>query len=70
MISRTLNDENLACLEIFPQNDFIKLIKPDKDAGLNPLPPSDAVRKQKKIFWRIFSVQYFHNSKNITPLET
>jgi len=23
----------------------------------NPLPPSDAFRKQKKIFWRIFSVQ-------------
>jgi len=35
-----------------------------------PLPPSDAVRKQKKIFQRIFSAKYCHNSKNITPLET
>jgi len=37
---------------------------------LNPLSPSDAVRQQKKIFQRIFSVQYCLNSKNITPLET
>jgi len=36
----------------------------------NPLPLSDAVRKQQKTFYRIFSVQYRHNSKNITPLET
>jgi len=35
----------------------------------NPLPPSDAVRKQKKIFKRIF-FQYRLNLKNITPLET
>jgi len=37
---------------------------------INPLPPSDAVRQQKKIFLRIFSVQYCLNLKNITPLET
>jgi len=37
--------------------------------GLNPLPPSDAVRQQKKIFYRIFSFQYFLNLKNILPLE-
>ena len=37
---------------------------------LNPPPPSDAVRKRKKILQRIFKVQYFYNSKNITPLET
>jgi len=36
----------------------------------NPLPPSDDVRKQKKSFQRIFSVQFCHYSKNITPLET
>jgi len=30
---------------------------------LDPLPPSDAVRKQKKMFWRIFSVQYCQNLK-------
>ena len=38
--------------------------------AINPLPPSDAVRKQKKIVKRIFSVNYYHNLKNITPLET
>jgi len=38
--------------------------------NLNPLPPSDAVRQQKKIFLRIFSVQYRLNLKNITPLKT
>ena len=37
---------------------------------INPLPPSDAVRKQKHLFLRIFSVQYSHNLKIITPLET
>jgi len=37
---------------------------------VNPLPPSDAVRKQKKVFYRIFLVQYCHALKNITPLET
>jgi len=31
------------------------------------LPPSDAVRKQKTLFQRIFSVHYCHNHKNITP---
>jgi len=37
----------------------------------NPLPPSDADRKQKKIFWRILSSSvYCYNLKNITPLET
>jgi len=35
-----------------------------------PLPPSDAVQKQKHLFKRIFSVQYCHNLKNITPRET
>jgi len=30
----------------------------------NPLPPSDAVRNQKQIFQRIFSVQYSHLKKN------
>jgi len=34
----------------------------------NPLPPSDAVRKQKKIFYWIFSVQYCYNLINITFL--
>jgi len=29
----------------------------------NPLPPSDAVRKQKKIFYRISSAHYCHNLK-------
>jgi len=37
---------------------------------LNPLPPSDAVGQQKKIFLRIFSNEYCLNLKNITPLET
>jgi len=37
---------------------------------INPAPPSDAVRQQKKIFLRIFSVQYCLSLKNITPLET
>jgi len=36
-------------------------------AKINPLPPSDAVRQQKKIFWRIFSVQYCHNIKESHP---
>jgi len=36
---------------------------------VNPLPPSDAVRKQKKIFHKIFSVQYGHILKDINPLE-
>jgi len=34
---------------------------------VNPLPPSDAVRKQKKIFQRIFSVQYCHHIKKYHP---
>jgi len=38
--------------------------------GLNAQPPSDTVRKQKKIFSRISPNQYCHNLKNITPLET
>jgi len=33
--------------------------------NFNPLPPSDAVRKQKKVFYRIFLVQYYQNFKNI-----
>jgi len=37
---------------------------------LNPLPPSDAVRKQENLFYKISSVQYSHNSKNTTPLKT
>ena len=37
---------------------------------INPLPPTDTVRKQKKIIQRIFSDQYSHSLKNITPLET
>jgi len=37
---------------------------------INPLLPSDAVRKQNKIFYGIFSVQYCYYLKNITPLET
>jgi len=36
----------------------------------NPLPPSDAVWQQKKIFLWIFSVQFCLNLKNIKPLET
>jgi len=37
----------------------------------NSPPPSDAARKQKKKYCRgSFSVQYCHNSKTITPLET
>jgi len=36
---------------------------------LNPVLPSDVIRKQKK--WRIFLMSYCHNlKKNITPLET
>jgi len=31
---------------------------------LNPLPPSDAVRKQKNLFPRIFLVQYCHKLIN------
>jgi len=38
--------------------------------SVNPLPPSDAVRKQKNLLLRIFSVQYYHNLKNTTPLKT
>jgi len=37
---------------------------------IDPLPPSDAVRQKKKIFLRIFSVQYRLNLENITPLKT
>ena len=37
---------------------------------INPVPPNDAVQKQKKKIHRIFSVQYYHNSKNIIPLAT
>jgi len=37
---------------------------------LNSLPPSDVVRNQKHLFWRIFSVQYCRTLKNITPLKT
>jgi len=37
---------------------------------INPLPSSDAVQQQKKLFYRICSVQYYQNSKNITSLET
>jgi len=33
----------------------------------NPLPPSDAVRQQKKLFYRIFSVQYCRNLKKYHP---
>jgi len=40
------------------------------DSCFNPLPPSDAVRKQKILFWRIFLVQFCQNLKNITLLET
>jgi len=36
----------------------------------NPIPPSDAVWKQKKNILEDLSVQYFHSLKNITPLET
>jgi len=36
----------------------------------NPLPPSDAVWEQIKLFQRIFLVQYCQNSKNTPPLET
>ena len=36
----------------------------------NLLLPNDVVWKQKNLFWRIFSVQYCHNSKNFTRLET
>jgi len=35
----------------------------------NPLPPSDAVRQQKNIFYRLFSVQYCHNLKRYRPHE-
>jgi len=38
--------------------------------ALNPLPPSDAVRKQKTLFYRTFLVQYCHIFKKFTPLET
>jgi len=34
---------------------------------LNPLQPSDAVRKKKKIFSRIFLVQFCHNLKKYHP---
>jgi len=54
----------LACA---PGNQMARLHSP---YSLNPLPPSDAVRKQKKIFKTIFSVQHCHNLKNITHLET
>jgi len=37
---------------------------------INPLPLSDAVRKQKHLFQRIFSVQYSHGIKKKTLLET
>jgi len=36
--------------------------------NINPLPPSDPDRKQKKIFYSIFPVQYCHNlKKNSLP---
>jgi len=34
------------------------------DIRLQPLPPNDAVRKQKKIFQRIFIAHYCPNLKN------
>jgi len=37
------------------------------DINVNPLPPSDAVRKQKKIFLGISSVQYCHNLNKYHP---
>jgi len=39
-------------------------------AHVNPLPHSDAVRKQKNSFQRIFLAQYCLSLKNIAPLET
>jgi len=33
----------------------------------NPQPLSDAVRKQKKLYFRIFSVQYCHNLNKYRP---
>jgi len=53
-----------------PRRVELKLSKPTWSHAVNPPPPSDAFRKQKKMFWRIFSVQYCHTLKNITPLET
>ena len=37
---------------------------------LNPLPPSDAVRKQEILFQRVVLVQNFQTLKIIAPLET
>ena len=34
---------------------------------ITPLQPSDAVRKRKKLFYRIFSVVYCHNFKKYLP---
>ena len=37
---------------------------------INPLTPSVAVQRKKKLFWTIFFVQYCKIKKNITPLKT
>jgi len=39
-------------------------------AVINPLPPSDAVREQKKNLKDHFSSVLLRSKKNITPLET
>ena len=46
-----------------------KALKTTQYIWINPLPASDAVRKQKTILEDL-SVQYCHNLKNITPLKT
>jgi len=54
---------------IFQTINSVSLGRPKQKSypQLNPLPPSDAVWQQKKIFLRIFSVQYYLNVKKYHP---
>jgi len=48
-------------LHHLPTNDNQRQVRTLDVRALNPLPPSDADRKQKKIFQRIFLVRYCQN---------
>jgi len=56
---------------LIPLNCYIKRKNPDLELDgfhvLNPIAPSDAVRKQKILF-QIFSVQYIVTVQKISPL--
>jgi len=52
-------------------SDFDACLQLFRHIALNPFPPSDAVRKQKKKYFRgSFLARYCQNFNNITPVET